>query len=274
MPTPSEYFKDTAAVVITGGSSGIGSALIKAIANLNSSTLLCNLSRTKPDFFEGNRYFHVAADLCRASELACAATKLEAFLENAPNGRVVLINNSGFGDYGSVDELEMEKQLDMMQLNMSALVALTMRLLPLLRQRGGAVVNVASTAAFQPVPGMATYAASKAFVLHWSLALSEDLRGSGVCALAVCPGPTRSNFFRAAGFASPPLQGGLNRWLDMSAEAVADRTLCALARGRKLVITGWKNRFTAVLSHFLPKPVVARFAGAAMRRLRLEQYRK
>lgn len=274
MPTPSEYFKDTAAVVITGGSSGIGSALIKAIANLNSSTLLCNLSRTKPDFFEGDRYFHVAADLCCASELACASTKLEAFLENAPNGRVVLINNSGFGDYGSVDELEMEKQLDMMQLNMSALVALTMRLLPLLRQRGGAVVNVASTAAFQPVPGMATYAASKAFVLHWSLALSEDLRGSGVCALAVCPGPTRSNFFRAAGFASPPLQGGLNRWLDMSAEAVADRTLCALARGRKLVITGWKNRFTAVLSHFLPKPVVARFAGAAMRRLRLEQYRK
>ena len=76
---------------------------------------------------------------------------------------------------------------------------------------------------------MATYGSTKAFVLHWTLALTEDLKRTGVRVLAVCPGPTRSNFFRAAGFESPPLEGGLNRWLDMSVEAVAEQSLVALA---------------------------------------------
>ena len=127
------------------------------------------------------------------------ADDLEAFLDEVSEGAIILINNSGFGDYGPMDLLDRDKQLNMMDLNMRAPVDLTLRLLPQLKERGGAVVNIASTAAFQPTPFMATYGSTKAFVLHWTLALTEDLKRTGVRVLAVCPGPTRSNFFRAAG---------------------------------------------------------------------------
>lgn len=274
MPIPSEYMNRVSVVIITGGSSGIGCALIKAIYKLQEGVVLCNLSRNKPDFFSGDRLHHIPVDLSDSGAVLGAASELEAFLAGAPEGEVILINNSGFGDYGPIDQLDSGKQLNMMDLNMRALVDLTLRMLPCLKERGGAVVNIASTAAFQPTPGMATYGATKAFVLHWTLALGEDLRGSGVHALAVCPGPTRSNFFRAAGFDRPPLEGGLNGWLDMSAEAVAERTLIALAKGQRLVVTGWKNRLIAALGSFSPKVAATCLAGWALKRLRLEEYKK
>lgn len=274
MPSPSEYFNRVSVVIVTGGSSGIGSALIKAIYKVNDRLAVCNLSRKKPEFFPGENFHHFPVDLREADALEAVAGDLEVFLGGAPAGELVLINNSGFGDYGPMGSLDAGKQLGMMDLNMRALVDLTLRLLPRLQERGGAVVNIASTAAFQPTPGMATYGATKAFVLHWSLALAEDLEDSGVQALAVCPGPTRSNFFRAAGFESPPLEGGLNRWLDMGAETVAEQTLEALAKGRRLVVTGWKNRLIAAFGSLFPKVLATRVAGAALARLRLEQYRK
>ncbi|MGC6456179.1 MAG: SDR family NAD(P)-dependent oxidoreductase [Coraliomargaritaceae bacterium] len=274
MPIPSEINNRVSVVIITGGSSGIGSALIKAIYKLQERVVVCNLSRNKPDFFLGDSFCHIPTDLRDASAVGEASVVLEAILDEAPEGELVLINNSGFGDYGPMDQLDREKQLGMMDLNMRALVDLTLRLLPRLKERGGSVVNIASTAAFQPTPGMTTYGATKAFVLHWTLALAEDLQGSGVHALAVCPGPTRSNFFRAAGFERPPLEGGLNRWFDMSAEDVAERTLVALARRRRLVVTGWKNRLIAALGGFSPKVASTRLAGWALHRLRLEQYKK
>ena len=89
--------------------------------------------------------------------------------------------------------------MEMLDVNIDAVVQLTAGMLPLMRVRGGAVVTVASTAAFQPTPYLAAYGASKAFVLHWSLALNEELRGTGVRALAVCPGPTATDFFHRAG---------------------------------------------------------------------------
>jgi short-subunit dehydrogenase len=186
---------------------------------------------------------------------------------------VLLINNSGFGDYGPFAELEGDKQLNMIDLNVRAVVDLTSRLMPQICERGGAVMTIASTAAFQATPQMATYGASKAFVLSWSLALNEELRGSGVHALAVCPGPTRSNFFKAAGFTSPPGEGGLNGWLDMTAEEVAALSLRALAKRRAVVVTGWKNCLIASLYRFVSKERCAMIAGAAMRKLRLEQFR-
>ena len=274
MPTPSEYINRASVVIVTGGSSGIGSALIKAICKLNDGVQVCNLSRKKPDFFFGDRLHHFPVDLSDAAALEGVADDLEAFLDEVSEGAIILINNSGFGDYGPIDSLDRDKQLNMMDLNMRALVDLTLRLLPQLKERGGAVVNIASTAAFQPTPFMATYGSTKAFVLHWTLALTEDLKRTGVRVLAVCPGPTRSNFFRAAGFESPPLEGGLNRWLDMSAEAVAEQSLVALAKGRRLVVTGWKNRLIAAVGSFSPKVAATCIAGWALNRLRLEQYKK
>jgi len=241
---------------------------------LSPDVLLCNISRTKPDFFCGEKFRHFEADLTDFTALEAVASELEAVVDSAPAGAVVLINNSGFGDYGPMPELEHAKQLGMIDLNVRAVVDLTVRLLPRLQERGGAVVNVASTAAFQATPFMATYGATKSFVLSWSLALNEDLRGTGVHALAVCPGPTRSNFFKAAGFSAPPMQdGGMNACLDMTAEAVADQTLRALARGQSLVVTGWKNQCIALLGGHLPKVLGARLTARILRKMRLEAYK-
>lgn len=272
--SPQECLNQVAVVVVTGGSSGIGSALIKAILDIKPAVTVCNLSRKKPAFFSGESTAHYGVDLTDGASLALAGDWVRAKIREAGPGKVLLINNSGFGDYGSFVELDREKQLDMIDLNVRAVVDLTARLLPQLLERGGAVVNVASTAAFQATPQMATYGASKAFVLSWSLALHEELRGTGVHALAVCPGPTRSNFYKAAGFASPPGKGGLNKWLDMTAEEVAERTLWALARGKAVVVTGWKNALIASLHRFVGKALCARVAGAAMNKLRLEQFRE
>lgn len=273
MPTPSEYLKRASVIIITGGSSGIGAALIKATQKVRPDVLICNLSRSQPDTFLGENLRHFGTDLSDPAQLAEVAAELIAVVGAAPEGEVVLINNSGFGDYGPVGQLQYSKQLMMIDLNVRAVVDLTMRLLPMLEERGGAVVSVASTAAFQPTPYMATYGATKAFVLSWMLALSEDLKGTKVRALAVCPGPTRSNFFKAAGFSTPPMQGGgLNAHLDMTAEEVAEQTLQALAKGRALVVTGWKNRWIALLGAHLPKVLGVRLTAGVLRKMRLEAH--
>lgn len=273
MPTPSEYLKRASIIVITGGSSGIGAALIKAALNIRNDIRICNLSRSEPDFFMGETSMHLPTDLTDPDSLKRSAARVESIVTDAPEGELILFNNSGFGDYGPLQDLEAHKQLSMIDLNVRAVVELTAHLMPELQSRGGVVVNIASTAAFQPTPFMATYGATKAFVLNWSLALNEDLRGTKVRSLAVCPGPTRSNFFHAAGFESPPMQGGVNGALDMTSEQVADLTLDALARGKSLVVTGWKNKLIAFFGSKTPKVLVTQIGGAILRKLRLEQHR-
>ena len=224
----------------------------------------------------GDRGLHLATDLADPEALAGAARRLRHRLSEAPAGEVLLVNNAGFGDYGPKPSLDVDKQLKMIDLNIRAGVDLTLRLLPALRARGGCVVNVASTAAYQPTPYLATYGATKAFVLNWSLALNDDLRGTGVRALAVCPGPTRTNFFKAAGFESAPMGDGkgLNAWLAMSADEVAAQTLRAVERGRAVLINGWTNRLIAIFGGTLPKTWVTRVGGAILRRMRLERHGK
>lgn len=259
-------------MVITGGSSGIGAALIKATLKLNPNLLVCNLSRSKPDFFTGQNQVHLETDLRDVNSLSKSAERLVELLAERPKGEVILINNSGFGDYGPLQDLEATKQLDMIDVNVRAVVDLTGRLMPVLLDRGGVVVTIASTAAFQPTPYLSTYGATKAFVLNWSLAMGEDLKGTKVRTMAVCPGPTRSNFFRAAGFETPPMQGGINGLLDMTSEQVASHTLQALAKGRTLVVTGWTNKCIAFFCSKLPKLVVTRIGASILRKLRLEKH--
>ena len=273
MPTPSEYLNQASVIIVTGGSSGIGCSIIKAIKIVSPDVCLCNLSRSKPEVFLGENGHHIGVDLSDASALAAAAEQLQRIIEVAPLGKVVLVNNSGYGDYGRMPDLDIGKQLNMIDLNVRAVVDLTTRLLPQLLERGGAIVNIASTSAFQPTPFLATYGATKAFVLNWTLALNEDLRGTSVRALAICPGPTRSNFYKSAGFESPPMNSGANATLDMTADEVAEYTLRALAKGQSFTVTGWKNKCIAFFGSKFPIVAVTRIGGIILRKLRLEQHK-
>ncbi len=253
-------------IVVTGGSSGIGKAFIEHVWKLNPEVVICNLSRRTPDFFLNQlKARQVCVDLSDAEALAHAAEAVAGCLrEDVRKGKVLLVNNSGFGGYGCVDELDRGHQLEMIDVNVRAVVDLTARLLPALRERGGAVVNIASTAAFQPTAHMATYGATKAFFLHWSLALNEELRGSGVRALAVCPGPTATEFFKRAGLK----QGAVSDRWGQTPEQVVVESLRALARGRAQVVCGWGNWALAALASRLPKPLAARIGAALLVKFR------
>lgn len=276
MPTPSEYLNRAAVIIVTGGSSGIGCSIIKAIKNVRKDVPICNLSRSKPEIFDtflDKKDVHISTDLSDPKALEAASTRLQQIIQDSPTGEVILINNSGFGDYGRMPDLDHSKQLNMIDLNVRSVVDLTVRMLPQMLERGGAVVNIASTSAFQPTPFLATYGATKSFVLNWSLALNEDLRGTKVRALAVCPGPTRSNFYKAAGFEKPPMDSGANAALDMTADEVASYTLNALAAGKSFIVTGWKNKCIACFGSKFPIAAVTRIGGMILRKMRLEQHR-
>lgn len=261
-----EMLSEYSVIIVTGGSSGIGKAFIEHAWRLNPEVVICNLSRRTPDIFTDKlNARQVSVDLGDARALGLASEEVLGFLrESAPKGKIMLVNNSGFGGYGRVDELDREHQLEMIDVNVRAVVDLTARLLPALRERGGAVVNIASTAAFQPTAHLATYGATKAFFLHWSLALREELRGSGVHALAVCPGPTATEFFKRAGLR----QGAVgNRW-GQTVDEVVTESLAALARKRAQVVCGWGNWVLAAFASRMPKPWAARVGAALLVRFR------
>ncbi len=257
------FIQDIATVVVTGGSSGIGKAFIRQFHRLDRSLVICNLSRTEPRLhLPGADFRHYPCDLV---DLAKTKSICRAIVEDLPPGKLLLINNSGFGSYGEFPGTGLGGNLAMVDVNVRAVVALTGYFLPVLRERGGAIVNVASTAAFQPTPFMATYGASKAFILHWSLALERDLASTGIGVLALCPGPTTTEFFRIAGSRERVVSPALSQ----TAEEVVDITLNALSKGKTMCVCGWKNRFLAAAASFLPKRLAARIAAVMLRKYRL-----
>ena len=247
----------------------MGKSFIELCGKIHPRLFFCNLSRRKPDInLPELKLRHLECDLAQPAAIERAVATVEELLKcEAPAGRILLINNSGFGAYGRFPEPNLGHQLEMIDVNMRAVVQLTGLLLPLLKARGGAIITVASTAAFQPTAYMATYGASKAFVLHWSLALNEELRGTGVRTLAVCPGPTATDFFRRAGLQ----QGSVADAWGMSCEDVVTIALRALAAGRSQVVTGWKNKLSAWAGSLGPKPWTARIGAAILARYRLKQ---
>lgn len=263
-----QTLKKYSGAIITGGSSGIGASFVKHIERLNPDLRWCNLSRSEPDDFVGNHgRLHLGCDLSRPGERERIAPRLADWVEGLEPGGLLLINNSGFGAYGPFPQPGRERHLSMVELNMAAPVDLTARLLPHLRKRGGAVVNIASTAAFQPTPYLATYGATKAFLLHWSLALSRDLKEEGIQVLCVCPGPTSTAFFRAAGFKDAPMEGK-----GQHPDAVVQTSLRALAAGKVLVTSGWQNKWVSAFASKLPKVWVTILAHWILRKLRLERF--
>ncbi|ACB75924.1 SDR family NAD(P)-dependent oxidoreductase [Opitutus terrae] len=266
-----EVCQSFTAVVLTGGSSGIGKSFIELAGNLYPALRFCNLSRTAPVIKSEELILcHVPCDLASVVETERAATEVEAFLNrDVPAGRVLLINNSGFGSYGAFPEPNLSQQLEMLQVNTVAMVRLTGRLLPVLKARGGVVMNIASTAAFQPTPHLAVYGATKSFVLNWTLALNEEWRGTNLRAMAVCPGPTSTPFFQRAGLAP----GNAAERTGMSTEAVVLAALRGLAKGKSLVVPGWKNKLLAAASGMGPRTWVARISGQVIAAQRLQHVR-
>src|SRR6476659_5360419 len=194
--------------LITGASSGIGAAFARKLAARGRNVLLVARSEDKLialcnelGRLTSIRAQYVALDLQQpdaAAQLFEETKKRELEIE-------MLINNAGFGSMGDFVKLDLDRELEIIQLNITALVALTHRFLQPMRERKrGTIINVASTAGFQAVPYMATYAATKAFVLSFSEALWEENRPYGILVMALCPGVTETGFFEASRMKRPP----------------------------------------------------------------------
>src|SRR6185436_14097575 len=249
--------------LITGASSGIGEVFARKLAALGRNVLLVARSEEKlitlcNELGRSNsiRAQYVALDLSKPESAA------RLFEEATKRGLTIdlLINNAGFGSMGEFGKLDLERELNMIDLNIKSLVELTYRFLPpMIERRQGTIINVASTAAFQPVPFMATYAATKAFVLSFSEALWEENRPHGIKVLALCPGVTDTNFFEAARGEKPPARAS------QTPEEVVDTALRGLARGKSHIISGWVNRVMTESERLAPRSVVTRMAGRMMR---------
>ncbi len=250
--------------LITGASSGIGEVFARKLAAQGHNLLLvarsedklvtlCNeLGRSKSTHAQ-----YVAMDLSDHEAPA------RLFEETQNRGLEIdfLINNAGFGSMGEFTKLDLDHELNMIDLNVRSLVELTHRfLVPMRERKSGSIINVASTAGFQPVPFMATYAATKAFVLSFSEALAEENRPFGVKVMALCPGVTDTNFFEAAKIQRPPSR------VAQTPDDVVETALRALARGKSSVISGWTNFLMIQGERLTPRSVVVRIAGTMLRK--------
>ena len=199
LPEPS----DSATALVTGASSGIGEAIARELASRGHGVTL--VARRE------ERLRELAGELTGAHDVRAEAVPADLREVASREGLArrirqlgleveILVNNAGFGGSGNMAQADRKRLMAMVQVNCEALLDLQARYLPAMVQRGrGAVINVASTAAFQPLPGTATYAATKAFVLSLSEAVHEELKGTGVTLMAVCPGPVKTEFTQAAG---------------------------------------------------------------------------
>jgi short-subunit dehydrogenase len=249
--------------LITGASSGIGEVFARKLAARGRNVLLVARSEDKlvtlcNELGRSNsvRAQYVALDLSKPESPA------RLFEEAAKRGTTVdmLINNAGFGSMGDFATLDLERELNMIDLNIKSLLELTYRFLaPMRERRQGAIINVASTAGFQAVPFMATYAATKAFVLSFSEALWEENRSHGIKVMALCPGVTETNFFEAAHGHKPPAR------MAQSPEDVVETALRGIAHGKSHIISGWTNRAMVEAERLAPRSLVTRMAGRMMR---------
>ena len=249
--------------LITGASSGIGEAFARKLAARGRNVLLVARSEDKLIALcnELGRLTSIRAQYL-ALDLTNAEARSQLFEETQKRELEIemLINNAGFGSMGDFLKLDAQRELEMIELNVTALVELTQRFLgPMRERKSGTIINVASTAAFQPVPYMATYAATKAFVLSFSESLWDENRAHGIHVMALCPGVTETNFFEAAGIDRPPMR------TIQTPEEVVETTLRALTRKKSLVISGWANWFVVEAERFLPRSAVTKVAGNALR---------
>lgn len=246
-------------VLITGPTSGIGYELAKLFAKDGYGMVLVarNGEKLKLVKEELEKRYSVLVKTIE-KDLSKSSAPREIFDElHRDSHRIdILVNNAGFGNYGSFSQTDLETELRMLQLNIASLTHLTKLALPDMLQNGwGKVLNVASTAAFQPGPLMAVYYASKSYVLSFSEAIANELKGTGVTVTALCPGPTVTGFQKEAAIEGTWL---VNSPLVMDAETVAKAGYRGLLKGKTVVIPGIMNKSIAFSVRFGPRDFVTR----------------
>lgn len=243
-------------VLVTGASSGIGRELARIFAAAGSEPILVarreqELSDLADELYavHGVSARVLPADLSQPGSAAAIC----GVLDSAGVEVDVLVNNAGFGTLGDFAESSLERQMQMMQVNMTSLVELSRRLLPGMIQRNrGGLINIASTAAFQPGPHMAVYYASKAFVLHFSEALVEELAGTALRVTCLAPGPVATEFAATAGLEDSVLfRVGV-----LDAREVAKAGYRGLRRGKAIVIPGLRNKLLVLALRLTPRSLV------------------
>ncbi|HEX9771952.1 MAG TPA: SDR family oxidoreductase [Steroidobacteraceae bacterium] len=243
--------------VVTGASGGIGLELARNLAAEGHPLVLVARGREKLETLAAEvKRDHGVDALVIATDLSEpeAADRIVTRLREANITPQVLVNNAGFGLYGLHAEADLAEEQAMLNLNVTTLTRLTKLLLPgMLAARSGRILNVASTAAFQPGPYMAVYYATKAYVLSYSEALAQELAGTGVSVTALCPGPTASGFQDKAAMRDSALVK--DRRLP-SAKDVADYAVKAMNRGQRVAIHGAMNWLLAQSIRFTPRRVV------------------
>lgn len=251
LPEPGE----ASTALITGASSGIGAEIARALAKRGYSLTLAarredRLSDLASELHTryGVRAGVVPCDVGKAEERERLAQKVAQLGLEVE----VLVNNAGFGYAGDFIHADRHRQVEMVRVNCEAIVDLSAIYIPVMVRRGrGAVINVASTAAFQPMPKNATYAATKSFVLSHSEALHHELKRTGVTLTAVCPGPVRTEFAEASGITGA--DEGTPGFVWMSAPDLAEQAVEAVEAGKRAVVPGMLNYAGSVLGRYTPR---------------------
>lgn len=247
--------------LVTGASSGLGEEFARQLARERYDLVLVARREERLNAVAaeakslGSANVHVIA-----SDLARAESPWELHRQVTERGLEIdyLVNNAGFGTNGLFHQLPLEREIEQINLNVTSLVALTGLLVPaMVKRRRGTIINVSSTGAFQPVPYMAVYGATKAFVLNFSEAIAHELRGSGVTVTALCPGLTRTEFQQVAGVN----QEGLPSFAWMDAKTVVAQALAAAKRGKTLKVSGMMNVALMESTRIAPRSLVTRIAA-------------
>lgn len=251
-------------VLITGASSGLGAEFARlCAADGKNLVLIARSADALGVLAEDLRKAHGVAVEVLAGDLATPDAVEHFMAALAVRNLEIdeLINNAGVGKlspFAGTDERALRGMID---LNVSALTMLTRALLPqMIARKRGRILNVASTAAFQPGPLMAVYYATKAYVLHWSLAVGNELAGSGITVTCLCPGPTHTGFQKTAGMLESPL---FKKFQTMDARSVARAGYDAMLRGKPMIVPGTMNKVGAFATRLIPRTLAAKIARAA-----------
>ncbi len=256
----------TKTALVTGGAGGIGFELCKLIAQEGYDIVMVDMNEVgmaraaaQLNDMAGIAVHTIVKDLSRQE----SAREIVAELEERGIAIDLLINNAGFGLTGRFVDIGLEAQLNMLHVNISAVVALTRLLLPgMLQRKSAAILNVASIAAFQPGPYMSAYFASKAFVLSWSESLGMELEGTGVTVTTLCPPPTDTGFARRAGAGTSI---AFRKGLMATPEEVAREAWIGLKMKKVIVLPCLLNKVAVFTGRFLPRKAVTAIAGAMNR---------